>query len=101
MWLLRLAVAASVFTGQYWNGDPREELGVYMLVLAGLLMAAWCLSEYRSPETPKQRAERYLGSGLQDRAERSLRGRPWEGAVDWDELERGLIDPPRDGSEKR
>lgn len=92
-WFAKRVFIVAFVVGMFWNDAPiGEELGVYMILLGCVLMAEW-IREYRPPETPKQRAERYLGSGLQERAERSLRGRPWEGAVDWDELERGIEEP--------
>lgn len=49
-----------------------------------------CYDVAAAPEPAKRKAERNIGKGLEQRAERSAKGQPWEGAVDWDALERQI-----------
>lgn len=40
-WMIRRALFASVFVGQFWNGQIQEQLAVYMIVLGVICLAGW------------------------------------------------------------
>jgi hypothetical protein len=40
-WLFKRCLVASFLVGMFWNDDPRETIGVYMVVLSLILAAGW------------------------------------------------------------